>query len=396
MIVSKKDIKIFLVSALLILTNIVYCTGTEWVWDLGYKMVFPNESKANAFLWIACIILTIWAFSCIPQMKYFSKVVQSTVFAIVSISIVWMLITLTGSNTIFTIFVRQYSPYMLVFSIVLIIGRDSYTFNKCVSISKYVMLGALLLTIYHELTFMLSYGFTMRSQSSAIHIFYWDGIMSWLFWTFNTDPKKDTLIAKVGTVLLVIAAFLSSSRSNIIISFLCIFLFYRRNSENKKIKIGVYLSLAVTVVIAIALFNHFVPEMYSSMMDRLFSDSRGGQIEVFFQQVSFWDLLIGKGSGATYTFSRFQNFAYIDNANLVMMFRYGMIPTVGMLLLFCMAVGKAWLYRENRSWQIIFIWLLVTNGFSVYLNYKVTWGYFLLWLSVGHLLTNERQKNGHN
>lgn len=396
MVVSKKDIRIFLVSTLLILTNVVYCINAEWVWDSGYRMVFPNESNANMLLWIACIILTIWAFCYIPQIKYFSRLVQIIVFVIVSISTAWMLITLTGNNTIFTIFVRQYSPYMFVFAIVLVLGRDSYTFNRCISISKYVMLGALLLTIYQELAFMLTYGFTMRSQSSAIHVFYWDGIMSWLFWIFNTDSRENVVVAKIGTALLVVAAFLSSSRSNILISLLCVFLFYRRNSEYKKIKIGAYVRLAITALIAIILFNHFVPEMYNSMLDRLFSDSRGGQIEVFFQQVSFLDLLIGKGAGATYSFSRFQNFAYVDNANIVMMFRYGMLPTIGMLALFCMAVGKSWLYHKNRSWQIVFIWLLVTNGFSVYLNYKITWGYFLLWLTVGHILNNEREKNEYN
>ena len=126
------------------------------------------------------------------------------------------------------------------------------------------------------------------------------------------------------------------------------------------------------------------------MLDRLGSDSRSGQYEVFFQQVSLSKLFIGQGVGATYSFSRFENFAYVDNANLVMAFRYGMIPTIGMLLLLVMALVRSYIRKESRSWQIVLVWLLVTNGFSVYLNYKITWGYFLLWITVGHILNNRR------
>lgn len=44
------------------------------------------------------------------------------------------------------------------------------------------------------------------------------------------------------------------------------------------------MKIAITVVIGILLFGHFVPEMFQSLLDRLGSDSRSGQYEVFFNR----------------------------------------------------------------------------------------------------------------
>ncbi len=388
--INKKKAVLMITGLLLFLADIVYCSGTEWIWDSGYKMTFPNESNANILIWLACVLICVWVFSWLPRYKYYNKSVQVTVIITVLISFVWMLITLTGSNTIFTIFVRHYSPFMLVFVAALVIGVDETVYNLAVKISKYIMFLSLVLAIYHEISFLAQYGWTIRSQSSAIHVYYWEGVMSWLFYVFNTEPKKDVAIARTGTILYLVAALLTASRSNILIAFLCTFLYYKRSYEHRQLKIGAYVKIAITVVIGILLFGHFVPEMFQSLLDRLGSDSRSGQYEVFFQQVSLSKLFIGQGVGATYSFSRFENFAYVDNANLVMAFRYGMIPTIGMLLLLVMALVRSYIRKESRSWQIVLVWLLVTNGFSVYLNYKITWGYFLLWITVGHILNNRR------
>ena len=388
--INKKKAALMVTGMLLLLADIVYCSGTEWIWASGYKMTFPNESNANMLIWLACVLICIWVFSWSPKYIYFNRSVQIIVIITVLVSLIWMLITLTGSNTIFTIFVRQYSPFMLMFVATLVLGIDKTIFDLAVLISKYIMILALGLTVYHELSFLVQYGLTMRSQSSAIHVYYWEGIMSWLFYVFNTVPKKDVAIIRIGTIIFLVASLLTASRSNILIAFLCILLYFKRSYEHRHLKLGAYIKIAMTAIVGIMLFSYFVPDMFLSLLNRLFLDSRSGQYEAFFQQVSLGKLFIGQGAGATYSFSRFDNFAYVDNANLVMAFRYGMIPTIGMLLLQVMALAKSFVRKESRSWQIVFVWLLVTNGFSVYLNYKITWGYFILWITVGHILSNRK------
>lgn len=380
------------VISLLLITDIVYCLGGVWIWDLGYKMTFPHETDANIFLWIASVIIIFWVFYWLKRFRHFSSGVRLLLLVTVSLSVIWMVISILDRATIFTVIIRQYSPFMLVFVVTIVLGTDDWVYHKSVQVAKVVMLIAFILTIYAELNFMLTYGFTMRSQSSSIHVYYWEGILSWLFYIFNTNSKEDKLIAKTSTILFLIAAFLTSSRSNIMIAFLSLFLYYRRAYDMRKIKIGAYIQIIVTVGIGIWMYAQLFPDAYNSMMERLFSDSRSGQYEQFFEQVSLWQLFIGQGMWATYSFSRFENFAYVDNANLVMAFRYGLIPTVGMLLLLVNSLWTSFKKKSNQSWQIILIWLLVTNGFSVYLNYRITWGYFLVWLSVGHILLKKTQK----
>lgn len=389
--IKKTNLLFYSVMSLLLLTDIVYGVGTEWVWDSGYKMTFPHETDANIFLWLASVIVMIWVFKSAKRFRHFSSSVILVVAITVALSILWMVQSILAGETIFTILVRQYSPFLLVFVSTLVLGDDELIFGKSLQVARIVMLVGFALTIYTELNFLTTYGFTVRILSSTVHVYYWEALLSWLFYIFNIDEKNDKWVSRIGTLMLLTAAFLTLSRSNIIVALLCTFLYFRRPYFARQIKFGAYVQIIITIGIGIWLFGWLVPDAYSSMLERLFSDSRSGQYEQFFSQVSWWELFVGQGIGATYTFSRFEKFAYVDNANLVMAFRYGIIPTAGMLILLINSLWVAFKKRRSQTWQIILIWLLATNGLSVYLNYKISWGYFLIWLSVGRILSRRSQ-----
>ena len=382
----------FAITLILMGTMLSYFKG-EWYFQSGYLMTAPYAKQANYCYFLGSLFLFIVGLLRFRNLYYYSFWTAMIYgFMMFVPALIWCIITVATDGTIASVVMRQYAPFMIIFAGVFILGSDEILFQHTIKLSKYVMIIMVLATIYAELEFLLKFGFSSRSKSSAIYVFYTEAFLSWSFYAFNTQKKRNNIVLRIGTIGLVLAAFLSLSRGNILVATLSYVLCFRYLDYEKKYKWGSYLKIVILILVVILLISQFFPTTIHSLVGRLTDDTRSLQYIEFFSQVSFTDLLVGGGTGATYSFKGNDNYEYFDNAYIVMAFRYGLIPVVGMLLLLLSSIVYAFKKKFSGCWQTVLLWLLVTNGLSVYWNYRISFGYFLIWLSVGKLLAHKSEK----
>lgn len=138
----------------------------------------------------------------------------------------------------------------------------------------------------------------------------------------------------------------------------------------------------------------------SSLFDALIKrfttsgDTRTPQLQTFFAQVDFIDLMFGQGTTAAYYFMGNPKYNFIDNQVLLFLFRYGIIPTVSYLFILVYPIIKA-LSSKNKhlilkSFPLI-SWTAAMLGLSVYFNISFGAASALTMLYVGRLMYEVKQ-----
>ena len=269
----------------------------------------------------------------------------------------------------------------------MVLGNDEEVYYIFVKSSRWISILFLFLAIYFQLDLMIKYGIANRPKGCPIYTYLVEGIAMWCISVFNIKSRKDRMLGVIGLILIGISCILTLGRGYITVSIVLCYFYYRFSDAKKNINKSANLKFIAAIITMIIIVNLVAPSIVESFLGRLTVDTRSGQYEVFFEQVSLSQLIMGQGIGATYSFSRFSNYSYIDNCNLVMAFRYGLPLVVLEYILFFKGLIASYKHRSYRDWQLIIIWILMTNGFSTYLPYKLNITSILVWVVLGHILS---------
>lgn len=186
---------------------------------------------------------------------------------------------------------------------------------------------------------------------------------------------KSHLVALIPIALCVPIAILMASRSWTLLTTLALGLGLKiafqerfRVTPAKTLALGL---LSITILGAgMWLLSRALPERVEALENRLLEDTRSGQYSQFFQQIPATSLIAGLGPKATYAYNDWDNYDYIDNQFLFILFKFGLPVLLG----YCAVVlwpGLRLLIgartqQERLPGVFIAFWTLASLGVSVF------------------------------
>lgn len=245
-------------------------------------------------------------------------------------------------------------------------------------IKKAIFIIACLFTFYsfYEIIIAFSrFGFEYRLTSGAPMYCYEIGLFATYGLIILTDEwkKNRKLLVFILVLLLFFNSAILQGRSwflQTLILFI-IYLFNIREVLKKHKALAIFVPVGIITITIVIFLNNI--ELFKGLIDRFVNsgDTRTSQLEQFFSQVSFGELLIGQGTKASYTYNLDTNFYFIDNQVLLFMFRYGIVPTIAYCYLILYPFVKSLTLKNKKMMYksiVLIAWFAAMLGVSVYFN----------------------------
>jgi len=287
-------------------------------------------------------------------------------------------------------------PLVWVSCVILFAGTDKRAwrvFCRLIYIFAYLTAGIVLLNI-------LSFG-RFFSQFQAVwffrgylHILLWTA--PWILLTIKDAeiPLSRLAVRAFPFAVLCLACFLSTGRSWTIIAMLytvVVLLKFRKLLQGKPLmKYLLVVCILLLMVMGLRLFSGQIHSSFFLLSERLWTDTRTGQLVEFFSQVSIRDLVIGTGPRGTWWWDG-QDYPYIDGSYILMAFNGGLPLLVSYLVI--MVLPALRVLRTRPSWDyvapavVLLFWALALTGLSTYTNPTVSIEHYILCIYAGRCLS---------
>ena len=271
------------------------------------------------------------------------------------------------------------------------------------TIKKAIFIISCFFTIYSFYEILIAFakfGFEYRIVYGAPMYCYEIGLFATYGLVILTDEwkeKRKLLVFILVLVLFFNSAILQGRSWFLQTTFLfVIYLFNIRKSLQKYKALSIFVPLGIIAVAAFIFIRNI--ELFEGLIDRFTSsgDTRTPQLQQFFEQVTFKDLLIGQGTKASYVYMNNPNFHFIDNQVLLFMFRYGMIPTFCYCFIILDPVLKSLILKDRRliyKSLTMLVWFAAMMGVSVFFNISFGTMSMLILLYCGRLFYEIDNKN---
>ncbi|WP_394749399.1 hypothetical protein [Spongiimicrobium salis] len=201
--------------------------------------------------------------------------------------------------------------------------------------------------------------------------------------THKTLAKYRGLALVAGISL----ALIIQTRSFLLIYFLVLFFdFY--HSEKKSLYILSAL-ISAFLFFSVLLSGEFLGGAVDSLGQRGLDDTRTEQLRAFFSQLDFFEVIVGKGSDATWNFGGKQ-YPYLDNQWLLLLWWAGLIPFLAYLYLTAYIPIRMFLrskdYETKVEAFVLVIWVLACAGLAIYTTMSVDFFFIIICIIQGRLL----------
>ncbi|WP_144554600.1 hypothetical protein [Bacillus sp. X1(2014)] len=365
---------------LLMLINLILpgMTGS-WIPDgsMAYTYLFHYSTLTSACLNMAIFLLYILLAFCILSNQRKGKINLIIAFSIL-VFFIWCMISVFEAN-LQEIFLSDISINLCLIPLFYLLGYDKTVFKSAKNVIPYIIVTMIVLILWNGISFILQYGISVETRSSPSKEMF--SVLISAYWCYALGMSDNRRTHKsfkyILGICLLICAFLIRSRSWVIQGVLVLYsimiLSPGKHSFFKKI-----LSACIVVLVFIAIIVLF-PNITGALFNRIGEDTRFGQYETFFSQVSPISLIWGNGMNAGYSFLGNPNYKYFDNQFIYMMFHYGMVPIlclIGVISHLFRKIKRGTLNKDEEAFifgcrLMSFFFLAALGGLSVY--YKLGW-----------------------
>ena len=380
------------------LSRLLFYKDAEWSEYFGFFSMAPTPGTIDqlllAFSAVLGVILSAICFA--DYLKKCNKFKLSgaiiCMLIIFFIFIYWTLDFLER-NPLTLLWVGNFTPLTLLFGGILFAGYDEKLMYSISKFSKYVAIVFLGLSLYHTIEFYTAVGRVgIRYGNGNIMSFFIYGFYALTLFVYGNKElgfcKNNKWIFSL-TILAAIVAIASVSRGWIIQSLiLLLYAYLGKDSNGKKYNsrfmTRIIAIICITGVLAIALLQ-LAPNIASTLVGRLNEDTRSTQLHDFFSQMDAKKVFCGQGYDATYLETTHGVYAYIDNQILMMLFRYGLLPTIMYLCVGLKAVYGFFKYKIGYGLAAM-MWLAALNGLAIYITYGIDIQNLFIMLVIGRAL----------
>ena len=271
------------------------------------------------------------------------------------------------------------------------LGASDYIWNTLKRTLKYLVFLATLLTAYSIAT---SNGLDRVQLLRELggYVFLMQYLVLW--WFLSQDKKITSFKIITPMIILVISAFLIITRSLILtcgLYFIAKIYIDKRSSGQKNINIFLLYAIGAILFFSGALYLLFISGLLSSsfenLAERLDEDTRSDQYVVFFSQVDPSELILGKGSRATW-FWQGGDYGSIDGSYTLMAFIGGLplVLTYTYILVngpFRVLKSKILDRNTLAAATCCFFWALALTGFGIYSAPEAKFSHYILMIFSG-------------
>lgn len=292
------------------------------------------------------------------------------------------------------------SPSIMFMSVCVFIGFSDEIWNE---VKKAVYVASVIyaaIGLYEVVRFIATYGFTQRLMTSGAIYAIVNGIMLTYFsLLLNEDcVLKHRILLFVTIATLTLCAMVMQSRSWMFHGVFLMYMYIKKISAQSENKYLIRLGFVVLITGILAALSSVLLQMSQSLLARLNTDSRSGQLIAFFSQVTFRDLFFGGGMNASYyCFGTY--FQYLDNLVLLTMFKYGMIPVFAYMTLLLPPIFFGFRHKTTQCYQgawFLLVWFAVMLGISIYVSYSTNVYNYLIYIVCGRMLYEMWHGNQHD
>ena len=219
--------------------------------------------------------------------------------------------------------------------------------------------------------------------------------------------QKRFLISVIPFLVYALGSLIVVTRSLILSSILyllaAIYIGYRFKASKGRKSLVLYSAVIVAfaAVGGSVFFESRLLDAMAMLVDRLDDDSRSGQYEQFLSQISFLDVLVGRGLRGVWSWNG-SEYASIDGSYTLMLFTGG-IPLLATYV-FVMFSAPYRCVRTTPPLHVmaaattLMFWALALTGFGIYAVPSFRFSHVVLCLMVGmcmrHLWDQSRQRGG--
>lgn len=392
--IRKDSLLLFITVTLLLLRDIFnvllgsfdYSTYTTW----SFKRY--DGSLTTYFIRIAIIAIFACAYI-IHDEKRISKNIRDCYIITGFITLFWTfhsLVTVPEYN-LFTLGSTAKTIWICMTGV--FIGYNNNLWNK---FKRYIPLISLILISISMAYVLYSYitqgtGYSTRGQSPHWYL-YSAGLWFFAYYLLcDKEENKSIVLTIILMFMNLVIMGLSISRGWLIVTILLyIYYFFSNTSLDKKTKRSMILTFLVVALIGGYFFKEQLMYSLLAFTSKFQSlTSRTSQFDALFSQVTLIDWLFGKGEYATYYYSYYGNYMYIDNSYLFYMFHFGTAFAAIQFFLPLIQGIRALKYRkvypEGNIGVVLLLWILACSGFSVYCaGYEVSIRVFFIMMLIGH------------
>ena len=389
---------------LLMLINLIL-PGITGSWSktegsIAYTYLFNYSTLTSACFNLAIILLYILLAFCIHSNQKKGEINLIIAFSIF-VFFIWCMISVFEAN-LQEILLSDISINLGLIPLFYLLGYDKAVFESAKKVIPYIIVLMVVLILWNSISFIFQYGISVETRLSPSKEMF--SVLISAYWCYAlgmSDNRRNHKSFKyILGICLLICAFLIRSRSWVI---QCVLILYSimaigtgKNSLFKKI-----LSACIVLLVIIVIIFLF-PNITGALFNRIGEDTRFGQYETFFSQVSPLSLIWGNGINAGYSFLGNSNYKYFDNQFIFIMFHYGIVPILcllGVISYLFRRIKRGSLNRDEEAFifgcRLISIFFLAAlGGLSVY--YKLGWNLstLLVFIFIGraHKLVKESRE----
>lgn len=336
----------------------------DWEKRYDYFDFVSRGMWGSLFINLSTVILLFLLVKCF--FKYIKRVPRVLGFAAAILLVYYLVWTVISfySASFGEVFFESIATTIIIMPLLFFLGYDDKLWNIVQKRLPFVV--ALFLALFYATFFVFweKYGIVETMNATYKHFFCYAITSIWLFCLIDTSSTILKIIKKLFMVLLVLAAFITRSRSWVLQSLL--FLFIVSLKRGKKSKLSSFLLSILAILIVVFAISIVFPNITGELFARGLEDTRTGQYITFFSKYSFQDLIMGCGINASYTYLGEANYRYFDNQFIFTMFHYGILP----VLYWCMLGISLFLKAKSKD-------RMVDNGQEVYAA-KTCWLLVLL------------------
>ncbi len=373
----------------------IFATNTMGSWEKGrvsYSFMSDTPAFVKILLFVSCVALMALVFYCF--LRYINK--TNLTIAIVNVFlvlyfIIWTIISF-NTNSVKDVLL-SFSTAVILIPLMIYLGFNERIWNMTIKIMPILAIVFIIMTFISANIFWSKYGF-VQAGNATFKGFFSAAISSmWLLCLSGRYDKKKFVF--VLTILLIIAAFITRSRSWVLQSFLLLLALMITSNEKTSSKTKVLKFVEVLIVISVVFFalTYIFPDLTGALFERGLEDTRTGQYEIFFKKYSFSDLILGCGMNASYSYMGNSNYKYFDNQFIFIMFHYGMPTVVGLLVsYFSLYSKKNTTTNSENKFEIKGAKISILFLFAAYLGlsifYQVAFDFkaMILMIQLGHAL----------
>lgn len=291
-----------------------------------------------------------------------------------------------------TLLFQSGTPMMYLVFLFFFVGMDDKVEEDLLKLSKIYALIYLSLTILWFLDFCADIGYSVgvRFQSSPILYSFNNGLFFLIYALYN-EKNHRTPFWKVLLSLVVVATFITTSRGWLLQTVIIFMMYFLLRNRGKRVILNI-IKTALVIFGLVIIIRIAAPDVVNGILSRMGQSTRSSQLEAFFAQVPLTVLITGLGYNASYSFSMWEHYQFIDNQIIFSAFRYGIV-IIGIMTYFLIKPFfiSLTLSPEDRlrSFGVVHF-VLAMLGLSIYFALAIDSSFLVAYALAGRMYMNAR------